>query len=244
MSKHAPEDAQPGKKQKPQGPPRHSDLMSLREVATHLKVSLNEVKGWLRDGLLKGSLAGVRPADLTAFCQAHRPDLIQRQRPMTPKPSAKPVAGRVAFALTNPVAWTWVRKVTDWGRGLARRLAPRPAPEPPPPPPIEVVAEESPPPTTAEVVAAVNARDPARLRNLLEDYREQVLTAVDERQNTALHLAVLAGGYERPYLLLAAGAEVNARNQDGVTPLTLALGSRRGGWKAVADLLRERGGQE
>ncbi|HEU0048692.1 MAG TPA: ankyrin repeat domain-containing protein, partial [Nitrososphaera sp.] len=54
-----------------------------------------------------------------------------------------------------------------------------------------------------------------------------------------LHLAVHRGDKELTQILLAAGAEANAKNGEGQSALTIALEKSH---EEVADLLRRRGG--
>jgi ankyrin repeat protein len=53
-----------------------------------------------------------------------------------------------------------------------------------------------------------------------------------------LHLAAWKGHFETAELLIAAGADVNAKMEDGDTPLDLAKGHPE-----IADLLRKHGGK-
>jgi len=62
-----------------------------------------------------------------------------------------------------------------------------------------------------------------------------------ERGTTALHEAARAGHVEIVKLLVANGANVNAKDISGLTPLKLALGHRR---LEVAEYLRQNGGLE
>lgn len=67
----------------------------------------------------------------------------------------------------------------------------------------------------------------------------------DALGRTPLHIAAMFGLEEMVAILLERGAEVNARDQWGVTPLfRLELLRRYRGWEhsAIADMLREAGG--
>ena len=57
---------------------------------------------------------------------------------------------------------------------------------------------------------------------------------------TPLHYAVGEGRNEIAKLLIAKGADVNAKNKDGKTPLDLAIKFKR---PKIADLLRKHGGK-
>jgi hypothetical protein len=69
-----------------------------------------------------------------------------------------------------------------------------------------------------------------------------LVNAKDDLGDTALHYAIFNGNSrstDMVKLLLANGADVNARNGKGDTPLDIA---RRGGWHRKARVLRKHGG--
>ncbi len=57
--------------------------------------------------------------------------------------------------------------------------------------------------------------------------------------NSALHMAAAYGHYDAAYLLIAKGADINASDRYGQTPLDMAMGFDR---HEVESLLRSRGG--
>ena len=59
----------------------------------------------------------------------------------------------------------------------------------------------------------------------------------DNRGKTSLHRAAEKGHKEIAELLIAAGADLNAKDDDGTTPLDMADD------KEIADLLRKHGGK-
>jgi ankyrin repeat protein len=75
------------------------------------------------------------------------------------------------------------------------------------------------------------------------------VNAIDDRRNTSLHLAVFHGYKEAAELLLARGANVDARNQCDETPLHLAVLKRHHNWdvsrryRDVAELLLANGAE-
>ncbi len=83
-----------------------------------------------------------------------------------------------------------------------------------------------------------------RVRDLM---RGGNLEARDFQGRTPLHIAVLSGWDDIVEMLLAAGADVNARDQWGITPLRrVELIEEYRGWDRanIAQLLREAGGEK
>lgn len=212
-------------------------VLNLRQVATRLKIPVNEVKDMLRAGTLRGNLSGVPQPELEAYIRVHRPHLL------------KVVAEEIDTNFEEKHLPTFralrrglVYRLDVWTRAVIGLFVLRKRPTlvitlPPPPPPPEPAG----PPDSKAVLEALLASDVRRLKLLMEEHLELVLEALDQERNGCLHLAVMAGGYERTFLLVNAGAELNARNANGLTPLGLVTQSKKGGWKQVATLLEERG---
>lgn len=210
--------------------------LTLRQVATRLRVPVNDVKDMLRQGVLRGGLSGVPVPELENYIRIHRPHLLRVAESSTVEETHFPTF----LKLRRGLMW----RLDLWSKAVMVLLLPRKKPVltvtlPPAPAP-----EPEGPPDQAAILQALQATDVKRLKAMLEEHVELVLQTTDAEQNTSLHLAVMAGGYERTYLLVNAGAELNARNASGATPLGLVLQGRRGGWRQVATLLQERGGVE
>lgn len=211
-------------------------LLNLRQVATRLKIPVNEVKDMLRAGTLRGNLSGVPQPELEAYIRVHRPHLLRAAEDESSRgfedkhlPTFQALRRGLVYRLD-----LWTRAVMGL---FVQRKKPAlvitlPAPAPPP---------AAGPPDAKFVLEALLASDVKRLKGLMEEHLELVLEACDQEQNGCLHLAVMAGGYERTFLLVNAGAELNGRNANGLTPLGLVTQSKKGGWKQVATLLEERG---
>lgn len=214
------------------------NLLSLRQVANRLKIHVNEVKDLLRVGTLRGNLSGVPQAELEAYIRVHRPYLLRTVEQQSEDSGFEEKHLPTFRALRRGLVYRldiWTRAVL--GLFVIRKkpvLVVTLPPAPPPPAPIG-------PPDPTAVLEALRASDVKRLKALMEEHLQLVLQACDAEQNGCLHLAVMAGGYERTFLLVNAGAELNARNAQGITPLGLVTRSKKGGWKQVATLLEERG---
>jgi len=68
------------------------------------------------------------------------------------------------------------------------------------------------------------------------------INAVNPVGDTAVHIAAIQGYAEVVKLLASKGADLNARNAKGLTPLAAANG--RAGRKGMVDLLRSLGASE
>lgn len=218
--------------------------LSLRQVATRLKIPVNEVKDMLRAGALRGNLNGVPQAELEAYIRVHKPHLLRVEEAQT-----RPGFEEKHFPTLRALRRGLVYRFDIWTRAVLGLFIPRkkpalvvtlgqPRPAAPPPPPI---LEAEGPPDAKVILEALLASDVKRLKVLMEEHLSLVLQASDGEQNGCLHLAVMAGGYERTFLLVQAGAELNGRNANGLTPLGLVTQHKKGGWKQVATLLQERG---
>ncbi len=212
-------------------------MLTLRQVATRLKVPVNEVKDLLRLGTLRGNLSGVPQPELEAYIRVHKPHLlrvveeeVERGWEETHMPTFRALRRGLVYRFD-----LWTKAVMGFfvSRKKPVLVITLPAPAPPPAP--------AGPADTKSVLEALQASDVKRLKALMEEDLELVLAASDHEQNGCLHLAVMAGGYERTFLLVNAGAELNGRNANGLTPLGLVTQSKKGGWKQVATLLEERG---
>jgi len=96
-------------------------------------------------------------------------------------------------------------------------------------------------PASREIFRAAKKGDLAALRKLLKA-DASLVHARDKEGSTPLHWAAWRGQVEAARLLLEAGAEVNARNQNthwGTTPLHAAA---HGNQAAVVQVLLARGG--
>jgi ankyrin repeat protein len=83
------------------------------------------------------------------------------------------------------------------------------------------------------VAAAIRERDPAKVRGLL-DAAPELLHAGDERSNQPIHWAVMTRQIDLIDELLARGADINARRQDGARPIHLGNGDYDyRGWRDV-----------
>ena len=85
-----------------------------------------------------------------------------------------------------------------------------------------------------EIHDAAKAGDLAKVRALLKENPNLVLSKEDKEGRTSLHLAALEGRKDVVELLLASKAEVNAKDNKGETPLHMAA---RKGRKDVVELL-------
>jgi ankyrin repeat protein len=102
------------------------------------------------------------------------------------------------------------------------------------------------------IAAAIRKRDLTTVRSLL-DAAPHLLSAGDARSNQPIHWAVMTRQIDMIDDLLARGADINARRQDGARPIQLANGDYHfRGWRdvpkdwptspeAVLDHLRSRG---
>ena len=91
---------------------------------------------------------------------------------------------------------------------------------------------------TTLMLAAKTEWNPEGIEWLLAHGAEPDVTSFSGR--TALHVAASYGRTKHVQILLAVGANVNARNRRGATPLKLA---HRQGHKIVERLIREAGGE-
>jgi ankyrin repeat protein len=83
------------------------------------------------------------------------------------------------------------------------------------------------------VAAAIRARDVAEVGRLL-DKSPELLHAGDRRSNQPIHWAVMTRQLELIDQLLARGADINARRQDGARPIQLTNGDYTyRGWRDV-----------
>lgn len=88
-------------------------------------------------------------------------------------------------------------------------------------------------PKGEEVAAAIRARDLSTVRKLL-DTSPELLHAGDERSNQPIHWAVMTRQIDIIDELLARGADINARRQDGACPIHLSNGDYHyRGWRDV-----------
>jgi ankyrin repeat protein len=86
-------------------------------------------------------------------------------------------------------------------------------------------------PEAAAVVATIKARDPARVRALLEQ-QPDLLHAADEHGSQPIHWAVMTRQIELIDYLLERGAEINAARPNGTRPLHLTNGDYHyRGWR-------------
>ena len=88
---------------------------------------------------------------------------------------------------------------------------------------------------------AAEAGDVARVKALLKENPELVTSTWGFSGWTPLHLAAMNGHKTVVELLLAHGADVNAKKNKGVTPLYVAT---QYGRKDMAEWLRQHGGHE
>lgn len=68
------------------------NLLSLEDVADRLRVDARHVEGWLKDGILKGSVQGIQLYELEKFRAKHHRDIQQAQHappPATPTKASK-----------------------------------------------------------------------------------------------------------------------------------------------------------
>jgi ankyrin repeat protein len=83
------------------------------------------------------------------------------------------------------------------------------------------------------LAAAIRERDLARVKSLL-DATPELLHAGDERGNQPIHWATMTRQLDMVDELLARGADINARRQDGARPIQLANGDYHfRGWRDV-----------
>jgi uncharacterized protein len=87
---------------------------------------------------------------------------------------------------------------------------------------------------------AAKAGDLAKVKTLLEDY-PMMVSLKDKNGYTPLHLAALNGHKDVVELLLAKGADIDARNKEGKTPLQRALKSDN---YELGDILLAHGAKE
>jgi ankyrin repeat protein len=88
---------------------------------------------------------------------------------------------------------------------------------------------------SADLIEAVKTGDLSRVREIVSANRESVRQRDPQFGATALHWAALRGYREIAAFLLDQGADPNATNNVGETPLTVA---ERAGKKDVVDVLR------
>jgi len=85
------------------------------------------------------------------------------------------------------------------------------------------------------LAAAIRERDPVRVRRILDEAPE-ILHAGDARSNQPIHWAVMTRQLEVIDELLARGADINARRQDGARPIQLTNGDYHfRGWRDVPE---------
>jgi cytohesin len=90
---------------------------------------------------------------------------------------------------------------------------------------------------------AVASADVERVEKLLKD-DPQLLSSKDDCGQTPLHYAARRGSKQLVELLLAKGAQINAQDSVGYTPLVWAIkGDDNGDHKDVIDLIEQHGGQ-
>ena len=124
------------------------------------------------------------------------------------------------------------------GCGEAQQSAP--APEAQPAEPVAEASQPKPPTVKAPDISIYNAVD----RGNIEAVKQHIaagtdVNARDDRTGwTPLHLATIYDHKEIAELLIANGAEVNAKNDGGFTPLHAAA---LNGHKGIAELLIEKG---
>ncbi len=83
------------------------------------------------------------------------------------------------------------------------------------------------------IAAAIRERNPEKVRGLL-DATPELLHAGDERSNQPIHWAVMTRQIDIIDELLARGADINARRQDGARPIHLTNGDYHyRGWRDV-----------
>src|SRR4029077_14602654 len=86
-------------------------------------------------------------------------------------------------------------------------------------------------PKGEDLAAAIRERDLAKVVGLL-DAAPELLHAGDERGNLPIHWATMTRQLDMVDLLLARGADINARRQDGARPIQLTNGDYHfRGWR-------------
>jgi len=85
---------------------------------------------------------------------------------------------------------------------------------------------------------AISGKDSKTIKEIIEGNPELVNIKDERMENTPLHDVALRGNKEGAEILIAAGADVNAKNKDGWTPLVYATSQ---GNKEVVKLLVEKG---
>jgi ankyrin repeat protein len=120
-----------------------------------------------------------------------------------------------------------------------------PSPETQPAEPVAKATQPEPPTAEAPAISIIDAARDGNIKSVKQHLAAGThVDTINSFENTALHRAAEFGRKEVVELLIAKGANVNARGFLGITPLDRAIGYKpTETHPELADLLRKHGGK-